>query len=81
MKCPLLKSKQINYGGEFGRGEREYFLNCIRGECAWYNIKYGECSVKMATCFLNFIRLDTQLMSTRRTTRESSFKEQCYRDI
>lgn len=62
MKCPLLRSKQVNYG-EFGRGEREYFLDCIRSECAWYNIKYGECSIKMATCFLDLIRSDTNYIS------------------
>ncbi len=80
MKCPLLRSKQVNYG-EFGRGEREYFLDCIKEQCAWWNPTYQECSMKMATCFLNLIRLDTQLMSTRRTTRESSSQGQCYRNI
>lgn len=78
MKCPLLRSKQVNYG-EFGRGEREYFLDCIQKECAWWNVTYKECSITMVSLLLNLIRLDT--MRTRGTSSEGSSQEQRYRDI
>ena len=80
VKCPLLKSKQVNYAGSgLGRGEREAFLDCIKENCAWWDIVHKQCSIRTAIRCLTEIHFDLKLIesaiSPRRFANESSPKK------